>query len=81
MALDELALSMPAPTFEAWVRDTNVLGYTDGEFVIGVPHAYARDWLSNRLRSQIKRILGRLCQRSVEVTFTVRPRPGQEPPQ
>ena len=80
IALDELALSMSAPTFETWVRDTSVMGYQDGEFVIGVPHAYARDWLKQRLRPQIKRILGRLCQRSVEVTFAVRPRPGQEQP-
>ena len=79
MALNELALSMPAPTFETWVRDTSVMGYEDGEFVIGVPHAYARDWLQNRLRPQIKRILGRLLQRSVEVTFRVRPRPLAEP--
>ena len=48
MALNELALSMPAPTFETWVRDTSVMGYEDGEFVIGVPHAYARDWLRRR---------------------------------
>lgn len=74
MALDDLALSMPAPTYETWVRDTSVLGYEDGEFVIGVPHAYARDWLQNRLRPQIKRILSRLLQRSIEVTFRVRPR-------
>jgi len=79
-ALNELALSMPAPTFETWVRDTDVTSFTDGQFVIGVPHAFARDWLSNRLRHQIKRILGRLCLRSVEVTFTVRPRPGQGQP-
>ncbi len=79
MALNELALSMPAPTFETWVRDTSVMGYEDGEFVIGVPHAYARDWLQNRLRPQIKRILGRLLQRSVEVTFRVRPRPLADP--
>ncbi len=79
MSLNELALSMPAPTFETWVRDTSVMGYEDGEFVIGVPHAYARDWLQNRLRPQIKRILGRLLQRSVEVTFRVRPRPLADP--
>lgn len=75
MALNDLALSMPAPTYETWVRDTDVLRYADGEFVIGVPTAYARDWLSNRLRPQIKRIVSRLLQRSTEVTFAVRPRP------
>ena len=81
MALNDLALSMPAPTYETWVRDTSVLGYEDGEFVIGVPHAYARDWLQNRLRPQIKRILSRLLQRSTEVTFRVRPRPLVTPNQ
>ncbi len=81
MALNDLALSMPAPTYETWVRDTSVLGYEDGEFVIGVPHAYARDWLQNRLRPQIKRILSRLLQRSTEVTFRVRPRPLVDPEQ
>ncbi|MCL4835664.1 MAG: chromosomal replication initiator protein DnaA [Caldilineaceae bacterium] len=81
MALTDLALSMPGPTYETWVRDTSVMGYEDGEFVIGVPHAYARDWLQNRLRPQIKRILSRLLQRSVEVTFRVRPRPVIDPEQ
>jgi len=81
MALNDLALSMPAPTYETWVRDTSVMGYEDGEFVIGVPHAYARDWLQNRLRPQIKRILSKLLQRSTEVTFRVRPRPCVDPGQ
>lgn len=81
MALTDLALSMPAPTYETWVRDTSVMGYEDGEFVIGVPHAYARDWLQNRLRPQIKRILSKLLQRSTEVTFRVRPRPCADPEQ
>lgn len=81
MALSELAMTMPTPTYETWVRDTSVLAYEDGEFVVGVPHAYARDWLQNRLRPQIKRTLSRLLQRSVEVTFRVRPRPLATPPQ
>lgn len=76
LALADLQSTMPAPTYETWVRDTNVLRYEDGEFVIGVPHAYARDWLSARLRPQIKHILSRLTKRSTEVTFAVRPRPN-----
>lgn len=76
--LVDLALSTPAPTFEEWLRDTDVLGYVDGEFVIGVPHAYARDWLTSRLRPQIRRILSRITQRSTDVSFAVRPRESQE---
>ena len=72
MALSELASSLPTSTFEMWVKDTSALDYTDGEFVIGVPTVYARDWLKNRLRPQIKRILGRLAGRAIDVTFQVR---------
>ncbi len=72
-ALSELALGMPAATFETWVRDSTVLGYEDGEFLIGVPNSYVRDWLANRLRPTIKATVSKLLQRSVEVTFRVRP--------
>ncbi len=72
--LSELALQMPAASYNTWVRDTWVLGYEDGEFLIGIPNAYARDWLENRLRSKIKRALSMLVQRSVQVNFRVSPR-------
>ena len=71
--LHELALQLPETTFETWVRDTTLIDYGDGEFIIGAPHAYARDWLQNRLREKIKRILNQLTRRSVQVNFEVRP--------
>ncbi len=71
--LHDLALQLPETTFETWVRDTSLIDYRDGEFIIGAPHAYARDWLQNRLREKIKRILNQLTRRSVQVNFEVRP--------
>ncbi len=79
MTLHELALQMPETTYETWVRDTSIINYADGEFIIGAPHAYARDWLENRLRNKIKRILSQLMRRSVQVAFEVRPRPQKTP--
>ncbi|MBX3000075.1 MAG: chromosomal replication initiator protein DnaA [Caldilineaceae bacterium] len=73
MALSELALQMPSATYETWVRDTSVIAYEDGEFIVGTPNPYARDWLANRLHTSIKRILSKILQRSVQVTFRVRP--------
>ncbi len=73
-ALADLSLSMPGPTFETWLRDTDVLGYEDGVYVVGVPNVHAKDWLHNRLRPQIKRVLSRLQQCDVEVSFALRPR-------
>lgn len=72
-ALAELALNIPPATFDTWMRDTQVIGYEDGEFIIGVPNAYAVDWLKNRLRTEIKRTLARLLNRSVDVKFRVVP--------
>ncbi len=76
--LHELALQMPATTFETWVRDTSIIGYTEGEFIVGAPHAWARDWLQNRLRKKIKVILNQLTDRSVQVIFEVRPQPQKQ---
>ena len=79
-AKDELQAALPAATFAMWINDTHALAYNDGEFVIGVPTAYAREWLQNRLRLQIKRILGRLAGRAVDVTFQVRTHAQMEAP-
>jgi len=78
--LSELALQMPSASYNTWVRDTWVLGYEDGEFMIGIPNAYARDWLENRLRNKIKRTLGSLVHRSVQVSFRVCPRQVTDAP-
>ncbi|MDQ3248328.1 MAG: DnaA/Hda family protein, partial [Chloroflexota bacterium] len=72
--VSELALQMPSASYNTWVRDTWVIGYEDGEFMIGIPNAYARDWLENRLRNKIKRSLSSLVRRSVQVNFRVCPR-------
>lgn len=81
MVLGELELQMPSATFNTWVRDTWVLGYEDGEFIIGLPNAYALDWLENRLRYKIKRMLTTIIQRQVQVTFHVMPRQVLDSPQ
>ncbi len=76
-ALGELQLQMPKATFDTWVRDTYVVSYEDGTFIIGVGNAFAKDWLENRLLTTVKRTLVGIVGRSVEVRFTVWPK---EPP-
>ncbi len=80
MLLSELALQMQSATYNTWVRDTWVIAYEDGEFIIGLPNAYARDWLENRLRHKIKRVLSSLIHRSVQVQFRVCPHPISDSP-
>ena len=70
-ALGQLQVEMPRAKFETWVRDAELLSYEDGEFVIGVKNAFARDWLDDRLRPTIKQVLGGIAGRTVDVRFVV----------
>jgi len=81
-ALGQLQMDMPKAAFDTWVRDTEVLSYEDGVFVIGVKNAYARDWLADRLAVTVQRILAGILDRTVEVRFVVWQQPlesEQEP--
>ncbi len=71
-ALGELQLQMTKATFDTWVKDTRVVSYEDGTFIIGAHTAYAKDWLENRLLMTVKRTLIGLTGRSVEVKFILR---------
>jgi chromosomal replication initiator protein len=70
-ALGELQLQMTKATFDTWVKQTHVVAYEDGTFIIGVQNGYAKDWLENRLHATIKRTLTASLNRSVEVRFVV----------
>jgi len=70
-ALGELQLQMTQATFDTWLRDSRLLRYEDGTFVIAVKNGYAKDWLEHRLAATIKRTLARLAERTVDVKFVV----------
>ena len=70
-ALGQLQLELPRATFDTWVRDAELLTYEDGEFVIGVKNAYARDWLEDRLSATVKQTLAGITGRTVAVRFVV----------
>ena len=65
-AQEELALQMTRATFDTWLRSALLLSVDDGRATLGVRHAYAADWLKNRLDRVIKNTLGRHLDRPVE---------------
>ncbi len=69
--LGQLQLEMPRAAYDTWVRETELVSYEDGSFIIGVHNAYARDWLESRLCSTVTRLLTGIMNRSVEVRFVV----------
>ncbi len=69
--LGQLQMEMQKAAFDTWLRDSELISYEDGSFIIGVQNAYARDWLQSRLSSKVTRLLTGLMNRSVEVRFIV----------
>ncbi|PKN96185.1 MAG: chromosomal replication initiator protein DnaA, partial [Chloroflexi bacterium HGW-Chloroflexi-5] len=70
-AVGQLQMEMSKASFDTWVRSTEMVSYEDNAFTIGVPNAYARDWLESRLTSTIVRILTGLMEGPQEIKFIV----------
>jgi chromosomal replication initiator protein len=67
--LGELQLGITRPNFDTWFRDTTIVSAEDDVFVIGVPNAFAREWLENKYRQNVKQALQRAVGRTVDVRF------------
>ncbi len=70
-ARGQLQMEIPKAAFDTWVRHAELVSYEDGSFIIGVPNAYAKDWLQSRLSSTVTRLLTGMMNRTVEVRFIV----------
>ncbi len=58
-AQEWLRVRMSERDFNTWIRDARLLEWEEGQFVIGVPNVFTRDWLSKRLN-------GLVCQALAE---------------
>lgn len=74
--LGELQLSLPRHVYDHWLTGTSGLAFEDGCLIVGTPSAFAQEWLNARLKGTIQRRLQRICGRSVEPLFVVRPETG-----
>ncbi len=70
-ALGQLQMDMPKASFDTWVRNAEIVSYEDNVFIVGVPNAYARDWLESRLTSKINRLLSGIMNKTVSTRFIV----------
>jgi len=68
--LGELQLQMTRATFDTWLRGSRVITFEDNKLTVFVRHAYAVDWLQNRLLPVIQRTLRRQAGPGIEVQFT-----------
>jgi chromosomal replication initiator protein len=78
--LAELEMQLTKATFDTWLRQTSVISFEDGQYVIGVRSGYAKDWLEHRLRGVIQRVLSHTTGRTVAIEFVVMSEASSEPP-
>ncbi|MCX7911975.1 MAG: chromosomal replication initiator protein DnaA [Dehalococcoidales bacterium] len=70
-ALGELQLQLSRPNFRTWLAKTVGMSYQDKTFVIGVPNAFAAEYLEKNQRSLIEKTLRSLTEPDVRVVFQV----------
>jgi chromosomal replication initiator protein len=68
-ALGEIQVGLSKGNYETWFKDTAIVSEEDDVFMVGVPNAFAREWLENKYRNQIRETLTRLLSRTVDVRF------------
>ncbi|HEV8535748.1 MAG TPA: chromosomal replication initiator protein DnaA [Candidatus Limnocylindria bacterium] len=68
-ALGELQVGLSRAQYDTWFKDTQVISEEDDVFLVGVPNAFAREWLENKFRPQVRSTLQHLLGRTVDVRF------------
>ena len=68
-ALGEIQVGLSKGNYETWFKDTAIVSEEDDVYMIGVPNAFAREWLEQKYRAQVRETLTRLLSRTVDVRF------------
>jgi len=64
-------MDMSRASYETWVQPAELVRHEGDLFTIGVPNAYACDWLKSRLTATLNGILGGLMEAPQQVEFIV----------
>ena len=67
--LGELQIAMTRAHYDTWFKETSIVSEEDDVYCIGVPNAFAREWLESKYRPQVRAILQHQLGRTVDVRF------------
>ena len=70
-ALGELQVQVTRANFDTWLKGTMGLSLAENTFTIGVPSAFAKEWLQKRLSPLIKKTVSKVIGQPAEVCFSV----------
>jgi chromosomal replication initiator protein len=75
-ALGELQLGVTKANFDTWFKDTSIISEEDDVYCVGVPNAFAREWLEKKYRPQVREALQHIVGRTVDIRFVTSSAPG-----
>ena len=70
-AVGQLQMEMSRASYETWVQPAELIRYEGDLFTVGVPNAYACDWLKSRLTGTLNGMLSGLMENPQKVEFIV----------
>ncbi len=75
-ALGQLQIHVTRPNYDTWLKDTQGLRFGDGQFVVGVPTEFVKEWLATRMRSLVSQTVGGIMGQPTDVAFEIIGRNG-----
>lgn len=69
--LAQLEMKLSRPSFDTWLKSTNLLSMDNDELVIVVPNEFAKDWLENRYNAIIKAKAYTVLNKNVTLKFII----------
>jgi chromosomal replication initiator protein len=79
-ALERLEPRYNKPVFEMWLKPMRLVDLTPSEIVLAVQTTFARDWVENRLKSDITAVLHELLGAEIALRVVVDPGAGTQTP-
>jgi chromosomal replication initiator protein len=70
-ALGQLQIHVTRPNYDTWLKDTRGLRIENGEFVVGVPTEFVKEWLGSRMRGLVSQTVGGILGQPTEVSFEI----------
>ena len=78
-ALTALERRFSKPIFSMWIKPLRLVSLDGNELLLAVQNNFARDWVENRLKTQIVDVLTEIFGTGVELQFVVSEQAGETP--
>ena len=77
--LGQLEMQLPRATFDAWLKQTQGIGFHQQNLLVEVPSVFTIAWLEQRMYQTILRTLRQVSGQPYDVRFQVSPELSEPP--